>query len=158
MTELSTATKARLEIKFEGKSYWLTPFELEDMGEIVKKLTTIPFEDMARQMEALGDKLTDALSEQMLAHAQRIADESHVGSPRFEGHLGTVAGVSEMLFLSLRRNHPDITRKEAVGMVTVKTLDFWRRSLDSATGFEDDDSDPTQESETESQPDQPTGD
>lgn len=160
MVNLATASSAKLEIRHEGESYWLSPFRLADMGEIEEYLTARPFELAAKQMDALGDRLSEAAEERILAHAQQIADESTVGSPLFVTHLSTVAGVSAMVFMSLRRNHPDITKEQATAMVTVETLGLWRERMDRVTGMSDpdDDADPTQEPETESPTSPSTGD
>ena len=156
MTELREAAKAALTIKHKGREYRLQPLELDDLAEAEQHVSAIPFERARRQMEALGDQLTDEARKMILDIATKAAEQCSITSAAFMRFISSVEGTAYLMWLSLRRSHPDITREAAASLIDLANLDEWQKLLDKVSGLtaETGSPNPTQ---SPAPPDQQTG-
>ena len=154
MTELREAAKAALTVKHGGREYRLSPLELDDLAEAEQHVAAIPFERAKRQMEALGDQLTPEARKMILDNAAKAAEECSITSAAFLRFISSVEGTAYLLWLSLRRSHPDITRKEAASLISVDNLEDWQKRLDDLSGLtaEADSPNPTESPEPQGRP------
>ena len=156
MSKLGTASKAPFIFVVGGREYQLAPTEIADLGEFEKWLEVRPFEAARKQMKALGDMLTPEATSIILEGAQKAADNSAIDTLSYAQRMASLEGTIYMMWLSLRKNHPDITREEVGAFVTIDNLQEWQDRLDQVTGMVDADENPTDSPAPESAP-QPTG-
>ena len=157
MSNLATAAKAPFTISHEGHEYRLAPLELADLAEFEQWVSIAPYEAAKRQMEALGDALTPEAQTMILQTAQAKAADCSMSSPEYMRTMSSVQGTCYMLWLSLRKEQPDITRAEAGALINLDNLSEWQERLDRVSGLAgDDEENPTEKPAPESEA-QPTG-
>jgi len=139
MSKLATAAKAPFIISHGGREYRLAPLELADLAEFEQWMTIAPYEAAKRQMEALGDSLTPEARTMILTTAQAKAADCSMSSPEYMRTMSSVQGTCYMLWLSLRKEHPDITRAEAGALINLDNLAEWQERLDRVSGLSGDD-------------------
>ncbi len=150
MATLAEATQAPTTIKIGDKAYRLSPLTLFDYGVVDKWLTMLPFERAAGKMAAMGDALTQTMQDLFLAQAEEESKAAGIGHESAASGLSTVEGTAMILWLSIKKEYPEITRQAAAELISADTLEDWQKALDDVSGMssssDDDDSDrPTEE-------------
>ena len=147
MGTLGTATKAPLTVEVEGKKYTLSPLELGDFGEVERWLEMLPYEKARRKIAALGEVVTPEIREAIIALADAQSQASSFGDAKSSQVLTTVEGTGYLLWLSLRKCHPEITREAALHLISLDSIAEWQKMLDKLSGLEKDDSERPTEKE-----------
>jgi hypothetical protein len=113
MSDLSTVTAAPIEIELGGKTFKMRPLSIADLGE---------FENWVRQkiisnaMHAARD-LPARDRRDLTSEAISIASSVTYDSREAQGMMQSIEGAGQLVCLSLRREHPDITREQVVSML-----------------------------------------
>ena len=135
MAKLTDAAKAVLMFDFEGREYRLSPLELDDLAELQRWVETLPYDRARRKLEALGDMVTPEMRDKVIADADETAKAAGISSPYFVTSISSLEGTAYCLYLCLRAAHPDITRKDASKIITIKTLTEWQARIDKVSGL-----------------------
>ena len=147
MGTLATATKASLTVEVEGKKYVLSPLELGDFGDVQLWLENLSYEKARRKIKALGDIATPEMQERIIAKADEESNAVTIGDAKSSEILATVEGTGYLLWLSLRKCHPEITREAALHLISLDSIAEWQKMLDKLSGLEKDDSERPTEKE-----------
>jgi len=109
----ANTTAAPLRFEVDGKAYCMSPLKDRDFGEFELWLQDRCIDLARRNTEGLapGDK-------EILRCAVDKAMKLTISSPEALDRMMTIDGASELLYLSLRAEHPDITYEEARRLCT----------------------------------------
>ena len=154
MTKLKDAAKAVLMFEHGGREYRLSPLELDDLAELERWVETLPYDKARRKLVALGDMATPEMRDKILADAEATANAAGISSPYFVNAIGSLEGTAYCLYLCLRAAQPDITRKDASAIITIKTLTAWQERIDKVSGLtvDEDEARPTDGVEPQTPP------
>jgi len=119
--DLPQITAAPSEIDFEGKTYRLTPLADQDFGEFQRWMQD-NYIDLAKRNL---DGLSEADRSSFLAHAYDEAAKLTLDSPETLRIMRTVDGAAKLLWLSLRREHPELTFQDAKVLCTKVEFVKW---------------------------------
>ena len=113
-----------MEQSFKGadnKHYNLSPLTLGDLRKFVSFVQYKPWQDFQDLKERLEPDDFKQESQKLLHEcAQKRLSES---SPEVQDAMGTVDGASQLLFYSLKRNHPTLTAEDVGEIITLQNLD-----------------------------------
>ena len=132
---MSEATKAPLTIEVGGREYILSPLELDDFGAAEKWMEMLPYDRARRKIAALDEVATEARQEKILAEADAESAALRFGTEAANARLSTIEGTGYMLWLSLRKRQPEMTKEDALHMISVDSLDEWQAALDRVSGL-----------------------
>lgn len=131
MGEVSRMTKTPTEIECKGETYLIAPLEVSDLGKLETWVSELPLRKAKRQIEVLGDSLTPEIKEKILNEAiEKSNNQIDISSEKAQAALESLAGVGYLLFLSLRKNHPEIKENEAIDLISMDTLKDVKDKLD----------------------------
>lgn len=117
MTDTATGTAAPLELKLAGKTYRMRPIGFAEIGE---------FEQWVRQThiaraESLIGHFDDATKQQIRMDTVRTAQKISMNATDPEAvrimdeMSSSVEGITRLVHLSIRREHPDATLEQIAG-------------------------------------------
>ena len=150
MEPIARLTKTPQElISTDGKVYKLSPLEPIDLGELEVWIADLPIHKMKRQLAILGDSLS---VEQRTAMLHRAFDESNeqssLAKPKSQEILESLEGISKILYLCMRKNHPEITMQEVSTVCTMENMVEIEKRLEALNALdkssEDENSGPKQ--------------
>lgn len=134
--ELTRITKTPMELEHNGETYILAPLEVSDLGRIEVWIAELPLRKAKRQLLALGDVVTEEVTTRVLNDALAKSDSQiNISSDEAQAELNSLAGVGFLLYLSLRKNHPEIEEQDALDMLTMETLSDFKDTLDLANSL-----------------------
>ena len=136
MGTLADAAKSPLTITVGGRDYVLSPLELADFGELERWLETLPYERARRKILALGEVMTPELRDAILKGADEESKRSGFGQAKNAEFLSTIEGMGFLLWLSLRKRQPEITREDALHLVSLESVTEWQQKLDRLSGLD----------------------
>lgn len=113
MSDLSTVTAASIEIQLGGQPYQMRPLTIADLGEFenwVRQKIIANTMHAARDLPPMDRR--DLTSESINA-ASRVTYDSREA----QGMMQSIEGAGQLMYLSLRHKHPDITREVIVGQL-----------------------------------------
>jgi len=134
-SELAEITGSSFDFEHEGKIWRMSPIEPMDLGELETHLQKLPFERMRDRVESLGDACTEELRARMYETAVAEAEKLTYTSYAAAKFMNSIPGVAFLLWLSLRKNHQDLTLKDCTRMLTLKNLDQFKEKLDEVSGL-----------------------
>lgn len=130
-------TKEGVTLKADnGKEYKFSPFELKHFAQFEAWATRVPFERLKEKIKLL--KEADATDEQIT----RIIDaaESNSNSAYARGQLmDSIEGIRQMLTISLKIEHKDITEEELDSLVSAHGLKNLRVIVDEMSRLSEQD-------------------
>lgn len=135
MANLSDATKAPVTITVDDKEWTLAPLELRDFGEIERWLQMLPFVKARWKISALGDAATPEIQKVLINRAETESNKATLQNARALKILSTLEGTGFLLWMSLRKAHPEVTRDEAMRLINADTLEVWQSTLDKISGL-----------------------
>ncbi len=114
MSDLSTLTASPEEFQLDGQTYKMRPLTLTDLGD---------FESWARRSivtmaMGAGRELQGRDRRDLVNAAVRAASVITYDSPEAQGMMQGIHGAGQLLYLSLRHNHPDITHEQVISKLT----------------------------------------
>lgn len=131
MVDLSAMVEGSLDWPVDGKIYKLDPIKIKEMGSFTQWVENKYIQDMIKISESLPqDKSTDFLTKALKEKPSGIELTERVSKA-----MSTLEGTKELLFLSLRKNHLDMTREKLDEIVTFKNIRLAQDLLDSVSGF-----------------------
>jgi hypothetical protein len=115
-------TAAPIEIELGGKTFKMRPLSIADLGEFenwVRQKIISNAMHAARDLPARDrrDLTSEAIRRDLISEAISIASSVTYDSREAQGMMQSIEGAGELVCLSLRREHPDITREQVVGML-----------------------------------------
>ena len=113
MTELDDAVAAPLEAELGGKKVRLHPLALDDFGEWERWAKAAHLKAAAEAM----DSLPATLRSQNMRDAHVASTRLYFGSPQAMGAMLSIPGRVRIVYLSLRRDLPDLTSDSLWGML-----------------------------------------
>lgn len=114
MSDLSTVTAAMIEIQLGGQAYKMRPLTIADLGDFenwVRQKIIANAMHAARDLPARDRR--DLTSESINA-ASRVTYDS----PEAQGMMQSIEGAGQLMHLSLRHEHPDLTREQVISKLT----------------------------------------
>ncbi len=137
--ELQAITAAPDFIEYEGKSYPLSPLDIETMAILRKWAKTVIVEETRENITLLGDGCTEEMSKSIWALTY-----SQLRDPLTSDAMETPEAVSHWAYLSLKVKTPDLTVEKAKNIVNEVSLKQMLNSLMTLNGVSKDQlADPT---------------
>ncbi len=99
----------------DGKDYSFKPLTYSDWDDLSTALQFSGYNRIKDQPWASKAELKEALT---IAMSMRPTQE------QLEQYLSSSEGLTEILYLSLRKNHPQMKRKDVAGLFTMKDQDM----------------------------------
>lgn len=133
MTNLADSTAAAVTINIDGKSYQLSPFTLQDQGELDRFVESYPLERASR-LEALLKK-AEAPPETI---AQVWLDAVDLGKANIMtiSALGSAECLKLQLKLSLRKYQPSLSAEAIEQMMTLDRRRYVESMIDKVNGLD----------------------
>jgi len=111
---ISKITNAPIGVEFGGKKYLISELTDEDFGIFERKVQDIYLDVALRNI----NNVPENLKKDFLNHAYNVAANITSTSPEAEKWGKTVDGITMLLWLGMRHNHPDLTYEECRKMTT----------------------------------------
>lgn len=109
--ELSKVADSRIKLwEVDGKTYTLSTLRVRQWGALEEWARNQPVEEAKKIANGLTDK---DLARSIIQEARTQAKDISVLAPDFLQRMQSLEGIQYMFWLSLIRNHPQITLKEA---------------------------------------------
>ncbi len=136
MSDLSKMAGKPVVLSIGGEDYAFSPLTLDDYAELEAWLAS---DKMDRALKALGPNIT---SEERVEIVVRLSDE--VSAREVSKVAQSMRGNRQLLWYSLRKRRPEITREEAAALVNLDNLEQMTALVDSLSSEkpEEDDSNP----------------
>ena len=128
MSELSDMAGASRPVVLGGKEYYLSPLSLGDFAEF----DAWAEEQFWRKTEQRVARMPEGLRATLLERAYSEIDEGAIAV----NAMITIAGTARLVWLSLRKRHPELTPAQAADLVTLDTRQRVQAILDRLNGME----------------------
>ena len=136
MTNLPDMAGAAAEIELAGSTYRMRPLSLDDFAEFEQWVDDVPIRQAARNLEGLSPELQLKVLQQAQETASRVRDVDPVKRQhRISSQMMSMTGICFLIWLSLRREQPELTRKEVSQMLSFDNLPYVQQRLDALNGF-----------------------
>ena len=112
--DTARATAAPMEIELGGEKYLLSPFRDKDFGEFTRWVKGRIVQLAKDSLDGLPDNERKFL----LVHAFEKANLIEINSPDAIRAMATLDGAAKLLYLGLRRNHPELTEQKVLEILT----------------------------------------
>ncbi len=131
MADLSKMSGQGIDWPVGGKVYKLSPVKLKEMGAFTQWVENKYIKDMTKVAENLPEgKQNEFLVEALKKTPTGIELSIKVGEA-----MVTIEGTKELIYISLKKHHSDITREEVNKIVTFENLKLAQDLLDKTSGF-----------------------
>lgn len=114
MTTTAQATAAAHTVKIGDQTFRMTPLQDRDYGEFEAWVQDKYISLFKRNL----DGLSDDERQRQLDRAFDRAAEIGIHSDEAMNAMCTIDGVSKLIWMSIRREHPDVTEEEIVTLIT----------------------------------------
>ena len=136
MTNLPDIAGAAAEIILGDKTYLMRPLTIDDFAQFERWVDDAPIRQAARNLEGL----TSELQMKMLQQAQEAASLASQDDPdkrqtRITVQMSSMGGISYLVWLSLRREQPELTLEAVSQMLTLDKLPYIQQRLDEINGL-----------------------
>jgi len=136
MTNLPDMAGAAAEIQLNGSTYRMRPLTIDDFAEFERWVDDAPIRQAARNL----DSLTPDQQMKFLQQAQDAATAALLESPdkrqdRITSQMTSITGISFLIWLSLRREQPELSLEAVSQMLTLDKLPYVQQRLDAINGF-----------------------
>lgn len=122
-------TAAPRTVKLKGKKYLISPLRDRDYGEFEAWVQDQVFDVAKRNLDGLND--TDR--QELLKLAYNKASSITISSPESLRYMTSVDGAVKLLWLSLRREHSDLTEDDVADMLTdPETLETAMKAIEKS--------------------------
>ncbi len=136
MTNLPDMAGAAAEIQLNGSTYRMRPLTIDDFAEFERWVDDAPIRQAIRNLSGLNPDLqTKLLQQAQEAAGQSSQDSSDKRQARIASQMTSMGGIGYLIWLSLRREHPDLTLEAILQLLTMDTLPYVQMRLDSINGF-----------------------
>lgn len=124
-----------MDFSFEAKDqrWHLSPLSLGDMRRFKEWVQLRPWITLQNQRERIPSDLFGAESARLLAACMN--KEIKEGSPEVSEAMETSEGITQLVYLSLKRNHPKLTTDEVEELLTTRNLKEVSELLVTASGL-----------------------
>lgn len=125
MTNTAQATAASHEVKIGTRTFRMSPLRDKDYGEFEAWVQDQYLAVVKRNLDGLRKDERQRQLDRAFEHAAMIG----ISSPEALAAMCTIEGVGMLIWLSVRREHPDVDRDEIVSLMTSE--EHVRSALDS---------------------------
>jgi hypothetical protein len=113
-----------------GKTYLLSPLQLVDLKELEHFLRQQPVEAIKPMLAGLSADMQKFLLEKAYEDGKAI----RIGTSEFNQQSQSFDGISYMLWLSLRKTQPSLTREQAIDLLN-NNVDELMPKINAAAGY-----------------------
>lgn len=106
---IGDATAAPARLSFKGTEYIFSPLRHADWGEFERWMQGVEMQNGFALLAKLNGEFTDDVKEELRKEIVRKALTCRLGTNKFTEHTMTIPGISMIVWMRLRQNHPDIT-------------------------------------------------
>ncbi len=136
MTNLPDMAGAAAEITIGDKTYLMRPLSIDDFAQFERWVDDAPIRQATRNLEGL----TSELQMKLLQQAQEAASRATQGDPdarqiRITDQMSSMGGVSYLVWMSLRREQPELTLEAIAQKLTMGSLPYVQQRLDEINGL-----------------------
>lgn len=111
---VETASAAPTPVKLGDKTYLLSPLDTRDFGIILRSVKL----HMMQLAKDAAEGLPSAEREMLLKHAYDRAAEVQYGHAQVLALMQDIDCITQMVWLSIRKEHPQITLEEVAKLLT----------------------------------------
>jgi hypothetical protein len=140
-------------ISVGGREFTLSPLRLIDVSKMQTWYCDLPLLRLKEQFEKFGSIYDDETRRKMLEEAQAdyktrhdvmagmLPDAKEVERIKqdMNREISSIDGVAKLLYMSIKKNHPEVTEDEMAGVVDIESLSLISDMLDSITFSKKDD-------------------
>ena len=136
MTNLPDMAGAAAEIELGGKTYLMRPLTIDDFAQFERWVDDAPIRRAVRNLDGLAPDLQT----KMLQQAQEAAGRASEDNPekrqgRITAQMTSMSGICYLIWLSLRREQPELDLQTVSQMLTLDKLPYVQQRLDEINGF-----------------------
>ena len=145
MKTLSQMAASDQVIKLGGKDYILSPIDLGDLGTVLDWIQHEPIQQATQEIEAFGGHLPESERLDIIRKARKKTEdfrdvrEGHTVDPEIKAwaslymnrKMMSLEGIQLMLWLSLRKACPNMSREEAASLVTEGNREALQERMDN---------------------------
>ena len=136
MTNLPDMAGAAAEIELNGSSYRTHRLNIDDWAEFEQWVDDTPIRQAARNLNRIPPDLQMKIMQQAQDAASAASEEDPIKrAGRITSRMSSMSGIGFLTWLTLRQDHPDLTRKTVAGMITLDNLPYVQQRLDAINGF-----------------------
>lgn len=130
MTDLSKMVEGSIDWPVGGEIYKLSPIKIKGMGLFTRWVENKYIDDMVKISESLENGGAEFLTKALKAKPTGIELSEKVSQV-----MVTLEGTKELIYISLKQNHSEITREKVDEIITFENLKLAQDLLDSVSGF-----------------------
>ena len=134
MTNLPDMAGAAAEIQLNGSVYRLSPLQLAEFAEFERWVDDEPIRRARRNLDGLSFELQSKMLEQAQHESSSTAGASQ-RQARIATQMSSMEGVCYLIWLSLRRNHPELELATLAGLISLDNLPYIQQRLDDINGL-----------------------
>ena len=125
-------------ITVAGKEYEISPINLKELKALERDLQRKALELNAEVIAKMGDIISTEDKSLMMDKAWAESGKVKIGTREFDAAVSSMQGVMLMLYYSLRKKTPAITKDEAEDLITTDNMAEIQAKLFKITGFTND--------------------
>lgn len=142
--KLSDIGGAAFPMELNGETFMIHPPTVGDLSEAERWAASLPFSDIKPMLDS--GSLTPDERKMLIERAFEESQQITAGSPKFVEKIGSMRGLSYMLWLCARKSRPELKIEDLAGRVTMANVDKVEAVIDMLSGMGDStESDPTTE-------------
>lgn len=134
--DLSAHVGAGTKVVLGGEEYVLGPIGLAELGELQSYFVRKPLEDAIKASEGMDESVRELMVSKAWDEYHRLRAQPADMESSFEA-MSNVDGLRYLVYLGLKKNHPDMTEESAARLVTLDNIDQITKMLDTASGLDD---------------------
>ncbi len=136
MSNLPDMAGAAAEIELDGKTYLMRPLSIDEFAQFERWVDDAPIRQAARNLDGLPLDLQTKMLQQAQEAASAASEVDSVKrQARIISQMMSMSGISYLIWLSLRREQPDLTLETVSQMLTMDKLPYVQQRLDEINGF-----------------------
>ena len=136
MTNLPDMAGAAAEITLGDKTYLMRPLSIDEIAQFERWVDDAPIRQAVRNLGGLSAELRIELLRQAQETAQKASLQSpEIRQERITAQMSSMNGICYLIWLSLRREQPELTQEEVAQRLTMESLPYVQERLDSINGF-----------------------
>ena len=136
MTNLPEMAGSARELTLDGSTYRMRPLSIDDFAEFEAWVDDVAIRQASRNLDGLSTELQIALLERAQDEARKMAmQDSETRQDRMSAQMASMGGICYLVWLSIRREHPDLSVDDISQLLTIDRLPYVQMRLDSINGF-----------------------
>ncbi len=130
-TPTTEANATPTEITLNGESYTMSPLGISDLAMLEREMKNSAIELAKEAVNRMSPALANGVLSDAVARASRLSINGADG----QQYMSSMEGMTRMVWLSLKHNHPQITLKQVVGLLDQPgAMDVAMEAFDTISG------------------------